>query len=124
MPSRPRNSIFQIFSPRKKNILLPSGAYIIRVSGAPSPKGQPRARVNTRTNESLGCSLNPTQDKQKHSPGPYSAMSPRCSLTSRAENGIRVITRKKPPPPPGPPKKKPPGGREKQPPFSPLQAGR
>src|ERR1041385_7634282 len=59
-----RFHIFRSFPQGRKNILLPSGAYIIRVPGAPSPKGQPRARVNTRTNESLGCSLNPTQDKQ------------------------------------------------------------
>src|ERR1041385_396363 len=60
-PSRPQDSISQIFFPiKKKNILLPSGEYIIRVPGAPSPKGQTCARVTTRTYESLRCSLNPT----------------------------------------------------------------
>src|ERR1041385_3273056 len=66
----------------------------MRVSGAPSPIRKRRARVITRTHESLGCSLTPTQDKADlHSPD-RTIPEYRVLPHPESEDDIRVITRR------------------------------
>ena len=65
-----------------------------RVSGAPSPRIKRRARVITRTHKSLGCSLTMTQEKQACTRQIVRSQSIGRSLTPRAKDNIRVITRR------------------------------